>query len=242
MNDFYNVFSEIFTANSLGEYVFPDISKQFEMLLEMLISANKKMNLTAISDDESVIFKHFADCALLARYIPENAKMLDIGTGAGFPAFPIAILRPDVEILAIDSTDKKIRYVRETAEELCLDNLETMSIRAEDLAKNKKYFQKFDFVTSRAVADLPILCELCIPFVNLGGTFAAMKAASAKDELARAKNAYIKLGCALRSDEQKHLTYKDQTLERHILLFEKERPTPPIYPRSFSQISKKPIQ
>lgn len=241
MNGFYSSFEKIFVENGLSQYVAPDTAKQFELLFELLKDANEKFNLTSISSEEDVIFKHFADCATVLGYIPENSKVLDVGTGGGFPSFPIAILRPDTDVLAIDSTEKKIRYVNETADSLTLDNLEALTARAEDLAKNKKYFQKFDIVISRAVGNLRILSELCIPFVKLGGSFIAMKGPSAHNELEEAKNAYKTLGCELVSDNGITLKNNGDSLDRHILIFKKTKPTPPAYPRAFSQMTKKPL-
>ncbi len=243
---FFDVSEEIFEENGLSEFSRPEIFEKFYNLTEIMLRVNKEMNLTAITDPEAVILKHYADCLLLAgrtaNYIPEGSKLIDVGCGAGFPCFPLAICRPDLDILGIDSTAKRINYVNDTAFSLGLNNLRAQAMRAEDGAKTDSPLrEKFDIATARAVASLPILTELCLPYVKIGGKFIAMKARSATEELKNSENAIKTLGGSLISDTSYRLTHKGEEEIRTIIKVEKITSTPSKYPRHYSQISKKPL-
>ncbi|MBQ8268045.1 MAG: 16S rRNA (guanine(527)-N(7))-methyltransferase RsmG, partial [Clostridia bacterium] len=162
----------------------------------MLIEWNEKMNLTAITEPEEVLYKHFLDCLLFFKNVnvPQNAKVIDVGTGAGFPGMVLKIARPDIELTLMDGLNKRLTFLNAVLDELAL-RAKTVHMRAEDGGKNSLFREQYDIACARAVANLPVLCEYCIPFVKVGGQFVAMKGASAKEELDAATNAYKILGC-----------------------------------------------
>ena len=206
---------------------------------QILVETNKNFNLTAITEEKEVILKHFVDCASIVKHIPANASLIDVGCGAGFPSLPVAILRPDVSITPLDSTTKKIDFINRTAKELALTNIIAVSSRAEDFAKQNR--ERFDVATSRAVARLNILDELCLPLVKTGGLFIAMKSSRGEIELSEAKAGIEKLGGRLDTVIKETLSFEDATIERETYIFNKVRPTPTQYPRNYSQIAKKPL-
>ena len=154
-----------------------------------MLEVNKTMNLTAIKEEKAVVVRHFLDSLTIEPFLPKNAKMLDVGCGAGFPSLPVGIFREDLAITALDSTEKRIRYVQSTAATLALPHFSAIAARAEALAHDPQYREAFDVVTARAVAALPVLAELCLPFTRVGGSFIAMKAARGEEELSAAKAA-----------------------------------------------------
>jgi len=168
--------------------------------------------------------------------------VIDVGCGAGFPTLPLAIFRPDISVTALDGTAKRISYVAETAKMLGLGNVNAVSGRAEELAGTKEYREKFDLATARAVASLPVLSELCIPFVRVGGKMIAMKAQHAEDEINSSRRAVELCGGALSCVRSRQLLSSDDEIqERTLIVIDKIKKTPPEYPRHFSKISKKPL-
>lgn len=226
-------------AQNLGISVTDEMLARFEKLAFLLVEQNKTMNLTAITDPDGIAVKHFADSisALSACDFPQGAKVLDVGTGAGFPSIPLLIARPDLDMTMIDSTAKKLKYVASTVESLGL-TAEVLHTRAEEAGQNKEYREKFDIVCSRAVAALNVLCEYCLPFVKVGGVFLAMKGAKAQEEIADAKNAIKTLGGKI--IDEKSFTLSDGG-ERTIVVIKKISQVPPKYPRVSAQIAKKPL-
>lgn len=226
-------------AASLGIELGEEEISRFDMLAERLIEQNKTMNLTAITEPDEVVIKHFVDSiSLLSAVTPEKgAKVLDLGTGAGFPGIPLLICRPDINLTMVDSTAKKLKYVASTVEALGL-NAETLHSRAEEAGKQPEYREQYDIVCSRAVAALNLLCEYCLPFVKVGGIFAAMKSAKADEEIALAKNALKTLGGKI--IDKKTFTLSDGG-ERTIILIKKVSQIPSKYPRPSAQIAKKPL-
>ncbi len=213
--------------------------KRFEKLSELLVEQNETMNLTAITDPDGIAVKHFADSisVLKAAEFAPNARVLDVGTGAGFPSIPLLIVRPDLEMTMIDSTAKKLKYVASTVEALGL-NADVVHTRAEEAGQNKEYREKFDIVCSRAVAALNVLCEYCLPFVKVEGVFLAMKGAKAKEEIDGAADAIKLLGGKI-TDE---ISFKlSDGGERTIVVIKKISHVPPKYPRVSAQIAKKPL-
>ena len=202
---------------------------QFE---EKVVETNEKFNLTNITTEPDFTIKHIIDCLVGIPYIPQGAKLLDIGTGAGFPSMPIAISRPDLQIEAIDSTEKKIAFVNQSAKELDVTNIKAKSIRAEEMPKDKKY----DCVVARAVASLQVLLELAMPIINIGGLFIAYKAT--EDELKDSANALKILNGKL--DKTISLTLPNGD-NRCLIIIKKLGETPSKYPRNYSQIKKKPL-
>ena len=239
---YIDIFNELFEKNGLGKPE-KNLASRFFELGELLSAANKIHNLTAIKEDEEVILKHFIDSLLISHKLPTGAKTVDVGCGAGFPSLPLAIYRPDISLMGIDSTTKKINYVNNTAKALNLTNIEAISARAEDLA-HKKHRESFDVATARAVASLPVLTELCLPFVKVGGLFIAMKSLSAAEELASARSAIEKCGGELSEVIELSLKHRLETSkdeQRTLIIIKKIKKTPDIYPRIYSKITKKPL-
>ena len=211
-------------------------------LTERMLEVNKSMNLTAIKEENAIILRHYVDSLTISDKIPENSRLIDVGCGAGFPSLPLAIFRPDLTIVALDGTAKRIKYVNDTAQLLGLSNLTAIAARAEELAFDGEYREKFDIATARAVAALPVLCELCLPYVAVGGKMIAMKSQQADGELAASKNCISLCGGAVTAVEQKDLTPNGVDIEqRTLIVIEKCKKTPNLYPRHFSKISKKPL-
>lgn len=237
-SQFFEEFSEIFCRYGLSEYATREISDKMLDMVERLLAVNASMNLTAITDPRDILVKHLADSCTVLPYIPKGATVCDVGCGGGFPSIPIAIARPDITVTGIDSTGKKVNYINETASVLGLSNLSAICGRAEDLAKTELR-QSFDVVTARAVAALPMLCELCIPFVRVGGTFCAMKGNPEDSEIQAACSAYRRLGAPLEDENIHRFSLEGET--RVILVAEKRTDTPKEFPRAFPQIKKKPL-
>lgn len=238
---FISKLTKVFGDNGFSKYLSLDVSEKFLRLTERMLEENEKYNLTAITDPDKIILNHYADCAALAVRLPKGAKIADIGCGAGFPTLPVAILRPDVTILAIDSTAKRIGYVNETAELLGLGNVTAIAMRAEDGGKNPEYRERFDVVTARAVAEMRVLTELCLPYAKVGGKFIAMKGKNAEFELQGAKKAISMLGGRDVKVEQITLKGVGEELTHPLIVISKKEKTPANYPRPFAQISKKPL-
>ena len=233
---------DIFAKNS--SLPTPD-DRQCELLFaltERMLEVNKSMNLTAITDENSIILKHYADSLTVSPYIPQGAKVIDIGCGAGFPTLPLAIFRPDLSITALDGTAKRIEYVKQTAKMLGLDNVDAIAGRAEEYAAKAEFREKFDVATARAVAALPVLAELCLPFVKKNGAFVSMKASQGERELEEAGNAIRICGGAEATCDKLLLTADGENFETGVIIkTQKIAATPAKYPRHYSQISKKPL-
>lgn len=239
--EFYQLFTDIFCKNGLESYVTPACMDTFYRLTDIMIRTNQVMNITALTTPEKIIPLHYADCVKAASLIPLNARVADIGCGGGFPILPLAIVRPDLKLIGIDSTDKKVKYVNHTAKELNLSNVTAISGRAEDLAKNRTYRESFDVVISRAVARLNVLNELCIPFVKNNGIFIAMKGAAGQTELDECTAGIEKLGGKIEDVAQYELHVNTESESRMIITVIKETVTPDQYPRTFGAIKKKPL-
>ena len=235
----YNTKLLVSDAEKLGIAINDEQLSRFEKLSELLVEQNKTMNLTAITDPDGIAVKHFADSisVLSAAEIPQGARILDVGTGAGFPGIPLLIMRPDINLTMIDSTAKKLKYVENTVNELGLIAT-TLHTRAEEAGQSKEYREKFDFVCSRAVAALNVLCEYCLPFVKQNGLFIAMKGAKAQEEIDAAKGAIKTLGGKIIAEKSFSLSDGG---ERTLVVIKKISQVPPKYPRPSAQIAKKPL-
>ena len=219
-----------------GVELTPEIRERLTKYGNLLAEWNEKMNLTAICDSEGILYKHFFDCLLFFKSfkIPQNAKVIDVGTGAGFPGMVLKIVRPDIELTLLDGLNKRLIFLNEVLEQLGL-SAQTVHLRAEDGGKNPLYREKFDIATARAVAALPVLCEYCLPFVKKGGSFVAMKGASGEEEAESAQNAIKLLGGKTESILNETLTGNE---ERTFVVIKKISQTPPKYPRSGGKIAK----
>ena len=213
---------------------------QFEKYFNMLVEWNGKINLTAITDAEGVAVKHFADSLALLNYVDvsEGASVIDVGTGAGFPGVALKIARPDIRLTLLDSLKKRLNFLDEVTNELGLSAVIVHS-RAEDGAKNKDLRENFDFAVARAVAQLNILAEYCLPYVKTGGNFVAMKGPRAWQEIEKAQSAFNLLGGRVKNTFEFSLPMEGG--ERTIAVIEKYEGTPPKYPRNSGKIKSKPL-
>lgn len=214
---------------------------QLIVYYDMLVEKNKVMNLTAITEFPDVAVKHFADSLTIGRaYDISGKKVVDVGTGAGFPGIPLKIMYPDTEIVLLDSLRKRLDFLDEVIAELKLTGISTVHSRAEDGARDKRFRQKFDVAVSRAVANLSTLVEYCLPYVSVGGAFVAYKGAKADDEINVASYAVKILGGGkVRSVD--FLLHGDEDFERSLIVVPKFASTPDKYPRSGGKPSKEPL-
>ena len=215
---------------------------QFLTYYEMLIDKNKVMNLTAITDFDEVVEKHFIDSLALIKIInlDQQLSILDLGTGAGFPGMPLKICLENLDLTLLDSLNKRINFLQEVANQLDLQGIEFIHGRAEDFGKSEEYREKFDVATARAVAGLPILMEFCVPFVKVGGYFICLKGPNANLELEESKAAMEVLG--IEFIEKIDVKLPDLELNHNILVFKKVKNTPSKYPRKAGKPSKNPIK
>ena len=227
-------------AEVVGINVSDELLGKLEIYAKELKEWNEKINLTAIKDDEGIAIKHFIDSLMLLKYIsiPENSKIIDVGTGAGFPGLVIAAARSDVKVTLLDSTGKKLKVVEDIAQKMGLSNYEILNMRAEDAGQKKEYREQFDFSTARAVAELRVLSEYCLPFVKQNGYFISMKGALAEKEIENATNALKVLSGQIEENFNFNLC---NTGERNIIKIKKISQIPTKYPRVSAQISKKPL-
>ncbi len=209
---------------------------QFATYSALLKEWNQKMNLTAITDDDGISVKHFLDSVLPIYHleIPQTARLADIGTGAGFPGIPLKILRPDLQITLVDSLNKRITFLETVVKELGLSQVTCIHGRAEELGRNNQYREKFDLVTSRAVANLRVLGEYCLPLVKPGGRFLALKAEGVDEELSDARPMLGTLGGGKPQVITAPLPQSEMV--RKLVLIPKDKPTPSQFPRRANKI------
>ena len=234
-------FNEIISnyLNDLNIKLNEEQIEKFYIYMNLLIDWNEKINLTAIIKPEEIILKHFVDCLTIANYIEDNSKLIDMGTGAGFPGIPLKIYRDDLNIVLADSLNKRINFLNEVIDTLKLDNIETIHTRAEELGKNKKYREQFDIATSRAVANLATLSEYLLPFVKIGGKCICMKGSEIDEEISNAKKAITILGGKVVGKDIFNLPQSD--LGRSIVVIKKVKETPGKFPRKPGTPAKEPI-
>lgn len=209
------------------------------IFMNLLIEWNKKYNLTAILEPEEIITKHFIDSLTICDLIKKNSNIIDIGTGAGFPGIPVKIINEQLDITLLDSLNKRINFLENVIDELKLQNTIAIHSRAEDLGKDNKYREQFDYVTSRAVAPLNYLVEYMLPFVKIGGKCICMKGVNIEDELKQSERAVLQLGGKISIIKKIQLPETD--FERNIIIIEKIKSTPAKYPRKAGMPKKQPI-
>lgn len=232
--------ASVLTENGLDRFANEEICSKLAAFCDYLLEQNELFNLTAIKTPEGAALLHFADSLTLSEFIPDGAKILDIGSGAGFPAIPIAIARPDIHVTALDSTQKRVNFINSAAKMLGLDNLTAVCHRAEDVT-GSQFKESFDIVTARAVAPYPILLELCLPAVKVGGKFVAMKSKDVSRETSGIDKVLKTFSITSPKFNYSELQHGDEVFERCIVEIKKSASTPPKYPRAYAQIKKKPI-
>ena len=220
----------------LSENQIDSLEKYYKLLIEW----NEKMNLTALTEPHDVALKHFCDSILLLKYadIPQNSRLIDVGTGAGFPSVPIKIVRPDIRLCLLDSLNKRLVFLQEVVDKLGLQDVTIVHSRAEDGARKADLREKFDFATSRAVAQLNVLSEYCLPYVKVGGAFLSMKGKYSEEEIANAKSAIKLLGGKTEKVDTYNLA---DGSERTIINVKKVSATDKRYPRTSAKIKSKPL-
>lgn len=234
----------ILEAELFGIKLDREQADKFYRYYEMLIETNKVMNLTAITKPEEVITKHFIDSLSLAKVYPnmdsgeQMPKIADLGTGAGFPGIPLKIAYPGVRIVLMDSLGKRVKFLQSVIRELGLSNTSAIHGRAEDIGRNPEYREKFDLCVSRAVANMAVLSEYCLPLVKKGGVFIAYKSEKAEEEIKTGETAIERLGGEVRDIVNFKLPNGD---ERNLAVVDKVRDTPKKYPRKAGTPSKEPI-
>ncbi len=227
-------------CNSIGVTLDETAINRLEKYMSLVIEWNEKINLTSITDRDDFIVKHFCDSLSLLGNVdfPQSARVIDIGTGAGFPAIPLLIARPDLRITMLDSLNKRLVFIKEQVLPAIGLDAETVHGRAEELSKTKPFRESFDLAVSRAVANLSALSEYCLPFVKVGGVFAAMKGYDCEEEIDSAENAVTTLGGEF--GDAVRFKLPDNS-GRCIVVIDKTEPTPAKYPRRGVKINNNPL-
>lgn len=212
---------------------------QFYKYMNLLIEWNTVMNLTAITDAKEIITKHFIDSLTILKHIEDNSKIIDVGTGAGFPGIPIKIAYPNTKVILLDSLNKRIKFLNETIKKLELHEIEAIHGRAEEYGRNKDYRESFDIAVARAVAPLNVLIEYLIPFVKINGKCLCMKGANSQEEIEKSIKAIDLLGGEFKETEE--FTLLNTDMKRRIIEVQKKSHTENKYPRKAGIPSKKPL-
>lgn len=220
-------------------YLTDEMLQQFEDYMKLLLEWNEKINLTAITNEDDIILKHFVDSLTILRYIEKDKSIVDIGTGAGFPGVPVKITREDINVTLVDSLNKRILFLKDIIEKLNLKKIETLHYRAEEFGQNKKYREGFDIATSRAVANLSILAEYLLPLVKVGGICICMKGSEIKQELENSRRAIQILGGKI--DKVEEFVLPESDIKRNLVFIKKIKETPNKYPRKPGMPAKEPL-
>ncbi|MBQ7500095.1 MAG: 16S rRNA (guanine(527)-N(7))-methyltransferase RsmG [Clostridia bacterium] len=236
--EFNDIFKRIFNENRLGR--FEPFSGVFFRLTEKLLSS--PVNVTAIKNTADIIALHYADSLLGERFVPDNSNCVDVGSGGGFPALPLAAVRGDIKMTALDSTAKKLTFIRAAADHCGIDNIGILHARAEEaFEKRSELRESFDCVTARAVAPMDMLCELCLPAIRTGGVFIAYRGADGMNEFKTSKKAIRILGGETAEVYDTKLLSESGENQRYIFVIKKIAGSPDMYPRKFAKIQKEPI-
>ena len=235
--DFFKLIEEY--SNQLQIKLNEKQKEQFYNYMKLLIEWNEKINLTAIVEPKEIVLKHFVDSLTISKYIKENSYIADVGTGAGFPGIPLKILRADIKVVLVDSLNKRIKFLDEVINKLELTNIKTIHSRAEEFGQNKEYREKFDIVTSRAVANLATLSEYLLPLAKIEGKCLCMKGPDIEEEIKNGENAIEILGGTIENVYQFNLPQSD--IKRTIIEIEKIKSTNPKYPRKAGTPAKEPL-
>lgn len=225
--------------NELNMKISDKQAKKFYDYMNLLIEWNNSMNLTSIIEPKEIIIKHFVDSLTIIEELEKNDKIIDVGTGAGFPGIPIKIILPDTKIVLMDSLNKRINFLNEVINRLELKYIEAIHGRAEDLGREEKHREKYDVAIARAVAPLNILLEYLIPFVKTSGKCICMKGSNVKEEIDESKKALNVLGASLVGKKEFNLPQTD--IGRAIILIKKEKQTPNTFPRKAGTPKKRPL-
>lgn len=236
-----NVDTLIESIDKLNLAISTDEIEKFIIYKRLLKEWNEKINITAITDDKEIDIKHFLDSLtpLSTKLFGNNIKVIDVGTGGGFPGIPLKILKDDMKLILLDSLNKRIRFLNDVINKLDLKNVEAFHGRAEDFGRDKLYREKFDISISRAVASLNILSEYCLPFVKVGGYFIAMKGSNVDKEVDEAINAIETLGG--RIEKKEFITLPNSNIEHSLIIVKKIKSTPKKYPRMAGNPKKMPL-
>ena len=237
----YNIKPLVDGCESFGINLSDEQIEQFILYYENLIEKNKVMNLTAITEFQDVLVKHFLDSLSIVKVIDMGHidKILDLGTGAGFPGIPLKIVYPEIEFVLLDSLNKRIKFLQDIIEKCRFNKITVVHGRAEELAKKKEYRENFDLCVSRAVANLSSLSEYCLPYVKCGGYFISYKSTNIDTELIDAKNAITIFGGEIK--DKICFSLPESNIERSLILIEKKKATPAKYPRKAGLPSKEPL-
>lgn len=238
--NFYDLLDR--AAKDVGVELTEEKYNKFISYMRLLQEWNEKINLTAITEDEEIIKKHFIDSikAFKREEFKNSKNMIDVGTGAGFPGIPIAIINPNIKVTLLDSLNKRVNFLNTVIEKLELKNIVTVHSRAEDGARNKMYREQFDLATSRAVANMSVLSEYCLPYVKVGGRLIALKGPSVSEEIEDSRAAIQKLGGEL--EGVMPVEIEDSDLKHNLVIVKKVKPCSKVYPRKAGTISKNPIK
>ena len=236
LKEFNQIFEKECKKNNIK--ILEEKNEQFFQYMNLILEWNEKVNLTAIKDEKEFIVKHFIDSLTIDSLITDSKKLLDIGTGAGFPGIPLKINNPDINVTLIDSVNKKIMVLNDVIEKLGLEKTEALHVRAEELARENDYREKFDIVTTRAVSNLSTISEYMLPFVKIGGETICMKGPNIEQELKEAKNAIQLLGGQIEKIEK----FNIDDFERNIIIIKKVKNTNKKYPRGQGKPAKEPIK
>ena len=226
--------------NEIGVDITENQISKFYDYMNLLLEWNEKINLTAITKPDEIVLKHFVDCITIQKYIEDNKKIVDIGTGAGFPGVPLAIMNDRCRFTLVDSLNKRINFLNEIKDKLNLKNVSAIHSRAEEFDQNKMYRENFDIAVSRAVANLCVLSEYLLPAVKVGGKVICMKGSQIEEELNDAKFALKELGGTVKFVDEFLLPGTD--MKRNVVVIEKAKETPKRYPRKAGTPAKQPLK